>query len=344
MTAIVNVLWVDDENRDRKADKERFEKRQKNLKIELIRPEKIAEWLCEKDWDLFLIDYCLNLLSPRENNSSEINDIRYPYKGLTVEGIIREQNPDKPIYCVSSKYEELKSGPEYNFIRKAFDGFLGLKDIQRHGEIILYSDAIDYKSIREARKNDLNTLFSLLQAPDEDWEILQLVLPTSLRNGLETNSEGSSIEFACWIKDILFENPGMLYPELNSATYFGMNVEGFESIKARLNCALYTGIFSQTNEPFWWKSQLTKIVFSNKKITKYPDKSPWIIAPSIFEVPSLQRTRCIKCGNEFPECLGISESDPSDIQPVHIHCSHPYSQKEVKMYFEEYRGFKIEES
>ena len=184
----VNVLWIEDETADRKDDKDKIERQQKNLKISLVHPSKIDDYLTE-NWDLFLVDYYLNLQSLHDNDASNPDDIKYKYLGLTADSIIREKFPDIPIYCMSSKYEDLLHGPQYFSIHNSFDRFLDLVDIQNNGEKFLYYDALDYREIRKSNNGDLSRIFELLNAPEEIQKRLQLVLPSSVKNGLYTTPD-----------------------------------------------------------------------------------------------------------------------------------------------------------
>gem|GEM_PF-2253768 len=343
MSDKLQILWVDDEKEDREPDKDKIQKKNENLEIKLIHPDDLLEALDQEKPDLFLIDFYLNERAMVKKSSGSKESKKYPYKGLTVDSIIREKFPDIPIYCTSSHYKELIKEPVYYLIKLTFDRFLDFKDIQDKGDTILYFDAFDYKRIRESQKNDISIIFSLLEAPDEERNKLLLTLPSSLREGLYQNLEGNSLILAKWINNILFQNPGILYNELYSATFLGMTLDKFQGIASnedKINSAKYSGIFSRTNENFWWKSKLLQNVFSFDKISGYPDKSPWIVAPDMLKIPKKSRTRCIVCKKEYPECVGTNLTNSSDNFPVHIRCSEPYLKKRPELYFEEYRGFK----
>jgi hypothetical protein len=339
----IQVLWVDDEIEDREPDKESLQKKNENLRIKLIHPDNLLESLNIEKPDLFLIDYYLNERALVKKGSFLKGTKKFPYKGLTADSIIREKFPDIPIYCTSKNYTELKKDPVYYLICLTFDRFLDLKDIQNYGDKILFLDAFDFKQIRESKKKDISFIFHLLHAPEEDNEKLLLTLPSSLREGLYQNIEGNSLILAKWINNVLFQNPGILYNDIYSATFLGITLNEFRRIalsEDKIKTAQYTGIFSQTNKLFWWKSKLLHNVFSFEKIVKYPDKSPWIVAPDMLKIPKKSRTKCIFCDKEYPECVGINLTNPSDYSPVHIRCSEPYLKRKTELYFEEFRGFK----
>jgi CheY-like chemotaxis protein len=343
MTQQLQILWVDDEKEDREPDKENIERKNDKLEIKLIHPNDLLESLKKEKPDLFLIDFYLNRRALVKISIKGKSSEKYPYKGLTADSIIREKCPDIPIYCTSSYYKTLQKDPIFYLICSSFDRFLDFNNIQNQGHEILYFDALDFKRIRESGKQGISSILSLLAAPEEEHEKLKLTLPSSLRQGLYQNKEGNSLVLAKWINNVLFQNPGILYDDLFSATFLGIKLDDFKGIafsEDKIKTAQYKGIFSKTNTPFWWKSKLLQNVFSFEKIAKYPDKSPCVVAPDMLKIPKKSRTKCIVCGKEYPECVGINLTNSSDCSPVHIRCSEPYIKRKTELYFEEYRGFK----
>ncbi len=344
----VHVLWVDDDKDDHLDDAKNLECARKGLCIEMFHPLVLHSKLLKlrnsgEMPDLFLVDYYLDLVANGKNG-------KFKQRGLSVAGMIREIDPERPIYVITQQETKVE-GIFYSVAqaaRECFDRILMFKEIQREeGPNILYYDALDHRAIRESLRGDLKALFELLQAPDDVTETLKLVLPNELKNGLSAKKstkhpEGNVIAFARWTREILLRVPGFLYEELYASTHLGMLIDSFREISPRLKKARYSGIFARTSPPLWWVSELNDIVFSNQKAWKIDKTNLWEVAPTVFSTPKEGLAKCEVCGESFPETVGINLKDDKDLKPVHYRCSRPYLQKRKReLYFDEPRGFEV---
>lgn len=338
MKAEVTIIWVDDNYDDRVEDEKNIEARRKELHIILITPDDIVKTVSEYRPDLFLVDFRLDEKKLKDGE-------RYPYKGLVAHAIIREKNPDVPIYGVSRDFDEPKSEGLFQAIKTTFCRIFETSEIQNKGHDILYFDAIDYRDVRRARENELSELFRLLKCPEEVKEHLKLALPTSLQKGLKTTPEGNSIAFAKWIHETLLGNPGFLYNELHTATQLGLTVEGFRSIKnnEEFQKARYTGIFSRTHPESWWAKELSNAIYSHKDILTHETRTPRLVVPLLYNIPENQQSKCVVCGEKAPECVGFDLEDEREVHPVHYRCSEPHPCLRTELYFDEYRGYRLKE-
>lgn len=331
----MEILWVDDQNKERDEDRRNIISKQGNLKIDLIHPSDFCEGFLEKEYDLYLIDIRLNEI-PNEKNGS-----RFPYQGSTVDSIIRERYPDTLIYGLSQDFEKINAEAESFLINSVFDRFFDIKQIKRDGHNILYNDAIDFNRIKKVKKNDISAIFKLLEIPKDCENRFNLALPSSLKNGIRSLPEGTCQAFSRWVLNIFLQTPGFLYDELHSATHLGIKKDAFKRIADQFLKARYTGVFSKTNKPLWWVSSLNEEILSNPAANSIQSLNPWEIAPKIFQIPDPEQTKCIVCGKNYPEHVGINVNALEELAPVHIRCSKPYQGKEVKLFFDEFRGFKL---
>lgn len=344
MNTSIKVLWIDDDS-GHIEDARNLESVRKSLRVLLLHPCDLDKKLVQyKDssgtgWDIFLVDYYLNL-------KVQDNQKRYPYLGLTVAAKIRETFVEHPIYLVTAQMDDGK--PRLlgwaQAVETSFDAILTLTDVQRQGAKIYY-DALDYRSVRQCTRENLEALLELVAAPHGVRGRLKLVLPDELKEGLapakSSNVAGNAIAFTKWVRELLLMTPGFLYDDLHASTYLGIDSETFGRLSARFGRAKYSGIFSRSTVPLWWVSELDNILFSYKKAQKIRTTNPWEVAPLVFDVSNEHKTKCAMCGGLSPETVGINLQDDDDLRPVHYRCSHPHPKKARKLYFDEPRAFKL---
>jgi CheY-like chemotaxis protein len=339
----MRVLWVDDDTEKRKKEAKLLEQLflevfgKEGLSIEVIHPEKADSRLRykQKKPDLFLVDYNLNQI-PLEGGDS------YPYKGLTIAGMIRDLYPEYPIFVVSQDENAEIFREKSQAAKSSFEGQLLHKKLQRVGHHLLYFYARDYRKIREVKDENINEIFRLLKAPLEIQNRIKLVLPDELKHGFDKGRAGNSIAFAKWLQEIFITEPGFLYSDIYAATHLGLTVEAFNRISQenkKFMKARYSGIFSEVNEPLWWVTGLNKLVFSTPKFSRLGIDNTWEIGPKLFNVNENEYAKCAVCGEKYPDIVGINISDSNERKPIHFRCSSSYTDKKRELYFDEYRGF-----
>jgi hypothetical protein len=336
----IEILWVDDQQKERDEDKRNIIAKQGNLKIDLIHPDDIIiedSVFLKKEYDLYLVDIRLNEF-PKEKNGS-----RFPFQGSTVDSIIREKYPDTLIYGLSQDYLKIAEDSESFLVNSVFDRFFSIDDIKSRGHNILYYDAMDFQQIKNAKPKDISEIFRLINIPKENEDRLKLALPPSLKKGIKTLPEGTCQAFSRWVLKVFLKTPGFLYNELYSATYLGVSTIAFKKIASGKDFTKiqYCGIFAKTNEPLWWVSSLNQRILTDPVAKSISSINPWEISPKLFHISDTDQTKCVVCEKKFPERVGININDPDDMAPVHIRCSKPYPGKEVILFFDEYRGFKL---
>ncbi len=331
----VLIWWIDDKDEHRKAAKE-MEKKTKNSKVIFFKPEDVSKMLgsssLRKIPNLFLVDYRL------DSQRDKFRDL-----GLTMEGKIRENYPDIPVYGFTL-YPKRKNFYE-KVVKKRFDKILDFKDIQRCGHIILHKDALTYRKIKSSRTNDPEELFRLIKAPNDIKQRLRTMLPDELhggltRSGAATKYPGDTIIFARWVRQSLMARPGFLYNSLHTATHLGMIESAFKKISKNFESARYKGVFYETEQPLWWVCVVDEILLSQKKTKSIKETNPWEIAPLVFKIPTKNQTKCAVCGEKYPETVGFNLTDEEE-QPVHYKCSNVDRNKKTELYFDEPRSFKI---
>jgi len=339
----VLIWWIDDD-REHVEEAINLEKSNENLKVTFMEPKDVTAGLkslsVEDVPDLFLVDYFLNRRGKE----------KYQNQGLTMEGTIRENYPEHPVYgfTVAMEGEEKELRKIFSEIKQAaeerFDKILNFKDVQRKGNDI-YKDALDHRRIRESERGSLKELFQLIKAPEDVKERLKMILPDELHEGLATKGdmekpEGNAIAFARWVRESLMTKPGFLYNRLYTATHLGMTEEAFEGISGKFGDTKYNGVFHETEPLLWWVCRIDEILFSQDKAKDIENTKPLEVAPEVFEIPEGQRTKCAVCGEKYPETVGLNLDDEEE-QSVHYKCSTVNRDKRGELYFDEPRCFVI---
>ncbi|MFX0091847.1 MAG: hypothetical protein ACFFBD_08810 [Candidatus Hodarchaeota archaeon] len=330
-TMTVKVVWIDDDE-SRKDDAKTLESRRNDLKIEFVGTSDFEDFFrkYQFDIDLFLID----------------DKLRGRSVGVGIAGKIREISPEVPIYLFTAYPRDYGISTSLAEAATSLgDDILDIREVQREGHDILYNDAVDYRLIRESSHEDIDAIFNLLKAPEEDYKGIILALPENLKRGLLTHLNGNSIAFAKWVKRVFLLHPGFVYNSLFSATKLGMTTTAFQKHISEFLNARYDGVFFKTRPEMWWDSKLDKIVFKLTREQLPDDDTSDLrrLTPKLFSLSDSEVSKCVICGERYPDTVGINKDDERDFQPIHYKCSEPHPTKTRILYFEEARQFSMGE-
>jgi len=338
------ICWIDDD-KDHELDA-------KNLEMKMIRSSNKGKVLfyhprrfkniieSKKRIDLFLMDYQLNTIADSKGK-------KYEGKGISYIGLLRENYPDIPIYAFSALPKLGASANQTYVLEKETEYRLDYSEIQDRGHELLYHDALDYKTIRKATRKGINELIKLLKPPEIEKERIMGLLPHILKicefKGIKTeNIAGKSLDFASWVRKILLPKPGFLYNQIHSATAIGMTETAFLDRKDTFASALYTGVFSASlTEGLWWKAKLYEVV--TRKAIEQSSASEMSsdirkIGVTAFNLKDTEIARCVFCGAQFPDTVGIDEDDLE--KPVHFRCSEVSPEDTKTLFFDDRRVIK----
>lgn len=336
----VRIVWLDDDPQHEK-DAENLSSARGPLEVIFLRPKEFSGFLDSASidsGDLYLID---DKLLKREDP--------LPRSGFTYAASVRDRFPEIPIYLFSAERDI--SGIFSGLAEAAgslADSIIDLKDVLRYGSNFLYYDALDYRAIRNANRNDVNAIYELLKAPEADHRKISLILPSDLKEGLsarditQENVSGNAVAFAKWARRTLLMLPGLLYDSLYSATKLGMEEELFLEKASIFDRAKYAGAFSRSllNE-LWWSSGLDAILFdlAEKELDDKSTTDVRKISRVYFGLSNDQLPRCAVCDNVYPDTVGLNRYDSTERGPVHYACSAPHPGKVRVLYFDEIREY-----
>jgi hypothetical protein len=332
----ITLLWIDD-NPERKQDADNLEKLDDRISTRFFHPEIFQKKICTKEIvdavDLFVVDYDLS----RKECDSEF----YLGKGLSLAGLIRENYSDVPVYLYSGDTDSpIFENLQYT-ARKEADAVLSLKDIQDEGNRILYSDAMDYRLIRNASTKNVDELIKVLCPPKEEENNIKYILPANLKIKNPGDSEvnlhsGMALDFAAWIRAIFLANPGFVYDSIHAATKIGMTEPAFIERKQHFEDALYTGVFAKTyRHELWWKLSLYDAIFEKTQPSEGKTDVREIVK-GLFSLREDEIAKCSVCKSPFPDAVGVDPKNNNPV-PVHLRCSKSDPRYTRMMYFEEQR-------
>ncbi|ELZ79506.1 hypothetical protein C455_07977 [Haloferax larsenii JCM 13917] len=327
------IWWIDD-NESRIEDSERLEDELNNATVQFTGPDKAIEQLNPEheniegldELDLVLIDWKLHEKS------------KFPGKGLTMAGRVREVYPGVPIYGFSSEISALRAGAGDD----QFEAIYEDSDLKGgDNAALIESDLEDYATIEAARGEGFEALIETLNPPEDAIEALRSVVPREYNNGLRSDPNvkgGSTIQFGRWIRSRFLQTPGPLIDNVWAATKIGLRPDQLEDYHDELNGTnrgeiTYDGVFSHRVPDRWWSTSVIGAVVAIASDREAQFGKLNTFGRDVFEVDELPR--CQVCGEELPETVAAGRDGRDAESQVHLRCSHVHHTREGE--FEDYR-------
>lgn len=299
----MRTLFIDDDDKDLRKYKQRFEADDKSKnKFKIVprnTPKSTKDYKeIEKDRpELILVDF--DLTKPdADGNVIGIS-------GVTLSTELRQKFSEIPIVLFTRK--SVFNVQDYANIKQtlsSIDEIIYKHDLFKPGSLlldILYELAMGFKRLRKCKSKNWDDLLEILKAPVSDYDKLKLSDPP-ISSG--NKSIWSVSKAAKWIREILITYPGILYDAIHSATFLGISKKAFltDEVQQFFSKAKYSGIFPPP-EGRWWKSKLVEI--ANYKMTK-KEKSLLIREgfPATWrriKKNSIERSKCVFSGESPAE-------------------------------------------
>jgi len=180
--------------------------------------------------------------------------------------------------------------------------------------------------------SDVDELLALLKAPSNELPRLREALSDDLKTRTQDASVASRLHR--WI-DRLLGRPGFLYDDLWTATFLGLTEDGFNKVRSAFDKAKYSGIFTRPNEPRWWASKVSEILY--KVAPPAAGELSWQAGRRLPKVRHEHFSSCHYCKEEFPEIVAFLDEASDERRAMHLKCTilHPRFTREL--YFEDIR-------
>jgi len=327
MNKELKFLWVDDEPQRKRAADSLKDELGVDMTFICVEGENIDTKLNEilstsSQPDLIIMDHILT------RTSSETFK-----RGSTAATVIHEKWPECPIVSVTAV--DLKSDVDTRQ-RSAYENMFRDYRISEHYQTIL-SIANGFGKLRKNRPKDINALLNQIDCPMDDREKIRKILPIEIKEEGNLNDESFIVEVYRWFNSVLAERPGFLYNKKWAATYMGLSEDGFNSVSKLFEPAKYQGIFSDSSNERWWKSQLTQIIA--EKTGKVG--LPWKIGRELVASKASLYSKCYSSKKEFPETVAaMDESVDTEWHAMRLEETEPHPNYEDMLFFEQLRIMK----
>lgn len=252
-------------------------------------------------------------------------------RGSTIAEAIKEQWPNCPVIGVTAAANEADIDQR---TRLTYDQlFHSYRFLNNRSQINVMADG--FAQIKKKEPKSVKSLISLLKPPKDEVARLEAALPSELKGEMLDDSTPSL--FYRWVNRIT-NRAGFLYDHLWVATFLGLNEKGFEKVMGEFERARFTGIFSDNEDPRWWSSLLTEILFNT--VTPELSEMSWSVGRRLPNITQGDYSRCYKCRKSDPPPETVAYLDSVDYErrfPMHLEHTalHPGFKRE--MYFEDIR-------
>jgi len=291
----IKMIYIDDDNRDLKKYKRKFEENSESKDKFIIKTmnvqhslENIMAEIEKEKPELILVDF--DLTKPKE-------DFIIGMTGTMLSTVFREKFRDIPLVLFTRK--SVFNAEKYFGLKEvlaSIDEVAYKHDIfKATGKNInfIYDLAVGYKKLRQSKLKNWSNLLRILQAPVSDQEYLKR---SDSPIFYKDKTTWSVPEIAKWIRYILIKYPGILYDSIHAATYLGISEKEFlrTELQDFFEKAKYKGAFAQT-ECRWWKSQLSsvsKLIMDDNEIYM-PLRKAFPVAWKRVKNASLEKSKCI---------------------------------------------------
>jgi hypothetical protein len=370
MTEPIHVVWIDDKFNDPNDARtiqaiSISEAGRDNLKLDLVQSTTedvlgLVKQFSKVDQtlpDILMLDFKL-ARAPDFDESLKVDD------GYKLRKML-ELTPLRlvPKYLVSAIFDEKKVGPN-------IEGFEWILADPVDSDLVssqLISDGGAYRIVNSFAlklNSDQNEAFNLLleelRTPESDFdELIDLVHhvfgrfeQTSIakeyadidKTGLKI--EAKTLEISRWLRGVFLVRLGLLIDAPSAANLLGVDQDYFTQKLAKLifkerPSASYQGLFSHKMYPRWWRSEVINWVLElYDDIVAGPISHLAPLAAQKLNVPDSQRSRCVVCGDLWPDVVAYDLDDPDVIRQVHRYCSEENEDMEILPGFDELRFFK----
>ena len=339
VTEMARVLWIDDSAPDpeRKATIARLQRHARGIRIQAVHPGELppnaVEWTVQgKSPDLVLVDYNLSLKT--------YNGSQFSRGGLSVAAQIREAMPEIPIFGFSVDAEGQDLTNLSPFARWIFDLTLPYGRLQeaRSGEWLI-RESKWYAAMRDAdlRPQDPSSFVMPLRAPNSSANKMVEVVRSDFLPLPYLFGGSSNIGFAKWLRLVLLDRPGPLWPTSYMLSVIGVRAKALPAIRARLRPALYQGAFADIASERWWSKEVIDII--EKSATSKDRLGPQLsaAAASGLGLSDKAQAPCAVCAKWYPDCAATRPGSQGEWFPAHFSCSVHDPERPDRLHFDEPR-------
>ncbi|MDB5357683.1 MAG: response regulator [Phycisphaerales bacterium] len=322
MTTPNSIIWIDD-NPDRAPTAAALGAKFIDVKGEDL-AQKVDNLLSGSPPALVVLDHILD-------KTTTTNPLFQ--RGSTIAEAVKEKWPSCPVVGVTNarRVEEIDRRT-----KGTYDALYPFSDFRKYLNRITPM-RLGFANVSKAKVRKALDLIEFLKSPDDERERLVAALPEDLKKSFKDASLASRLYR--WV-DHLMCRPGFLLDSLSAATLLGLNDEGFKIVVRLFSKAKYNGVFARDDEPRWWSSRLSELLYKQSKPME--GEMSWQTGARLPRIKGKHLSRCYVCKLPYPETVGYLDEASTDRRAMHLRCTvlHPKFQREL--YFEDIRMMKGE--
>lgn len=318
MSKSTRIAWIDD-NPDRSRTAGELQAEFINVKNADL-AKKVEELLNGPQRPLVILDHILD-------KTSSTNPVFQ--RGSTIAEAIKEKWPACPVIGVTNadKVDEIDLRT-----KQAYDDLLSFSDFRKYFDRI-GPIAKDFARIGDTSFKKPADLVALLEPPSDDEERLLAALTDELKGSLRDASVGSRMYR--WVTQLM-SRAGFLYDDLWTATFLGLNTQGFSKVREVFDDAIYRGVFTRENDPRWWVSQLAELLY--EQADPRSGEMSWHVGRRLPGITPKHYSQCYSCQDESPpEVVAYLDASSDERYPMHLKCTVLHPRYARELYFEDVR-------
>lgn len=313
----MKILWIDDYP-GRKSTADDLGAEFINVQGEDLAPV-VDKLLRGSSPSLVIIDHIL------DKTASGTNAIFR--KGSTIAEAIKAEWPHCPVVGVTNI--DNINGIDIR-TKRAYDALFRFHHFSKYFDRIK-GMAKGFMAVKKVGSNDLK-LIELLKPPKYEVDRINAALSDDLKMPTQDASVGSRM--FRWVERLM-DRPGFLFDSLWSATLLGLNEDGFSKVVSRFEEAMYKGIFPRPDEPRWWSSRLSELLYGLCR--PEPGELSWHVGRRLESIRKSHFSSCYSCGEDYPEIVAYLDETTEQRQAMHLRCTILHPRHKRELFFEDIR-------
>jgi hypothetical protein len=315
------IVWIDD-NPDRRVTAENLRATFIDVKGKNL-ANVVAALFRKNQPRLVIIDHILDKTT---------SDDPLLQRGSTIAGGIKEKWPLCPVIGVTNANQvddiDIRT-------KLAYDDLLPYANFSKYFDRISRI-AQSFARIAKSEFSKPAEVLVLLKPPKDQEIRLEAALPDDIKSSPTDPSTGSRLYR--WV-NYLLDRPGFLYDAIWSATFLGLNQEGFKKVLGAFRSAEYSGVFNRSTDRRWWVSSLSHILYT--KVPPQPGELSWHVGRRLPKINKSHYSKCYACGDEYPETVAFLDASTDEQSPMHLKCTALHPRYKRELYFEDVRIMRV---
>jgi hypothetical protein len=242
--------------------------------------------------------------------------------GSTLVGFLRERWEGCPFLGITAAGNVSKIDIEKDTYDELIEG-------DKFSEYIRYIPYIAEGFKKSAKADSIEKWIGWIKPPKEEIERIKCCIPHNAK--ADIRKKGFANRIYRWFRNKFYSMPGFLYDKDWVATFIGVKREAISKYLRYFDEAKYTGIFSDPDNPRWWKATLYQVIYNKCKNENASSRSSQDVGNEVLKIKESDRSTCYVCKGKWPETIAYTYvSATANLEQMHLRCTlaHPLYQYE----------------